>query len=149
MRGFNVIGLAIIAAGCAAAPSISRGQVLMKIDGTEAHVRLPENTASVGDRVQFLRRQCSGAGKLKRCRDEPTGEGQIVQLLNSRYSVVRVRCGVPFDEGDAVEKVNARSTRHIDSRQDRTFAPDGEDPFGKFAARASQPFRPPSERRAP
>jgi len=138
MRSFNIVGLAILAAGCAAALSISRGQVLMKIDGTEAHVRLPENTASVGDRVQFLRRRCIGTGKLMRCPDEPIGEGQIVQLLNSRYSVVRVRCGVLFDEGDAVEKVAATSTRYIDSGQDCTVPRDEGDVIEKFAARGPQ-----------
>jgi len=116
----------------------------MKIDGTESHVRLPDNTASVGDRVQFLRRRCTGTGKLVRCPEQPIGDGQIVQLLNSRYSVVRICCGVPFEEGDAVERVDASSTRYFDSSQDCPVAPDA-DEVGRLTARAINPLRSPDE----
>ncbi len=100
--------LALLASACATLPSALQGRILMKIDGTEAHIRMPDNTVALGDRVRFLRQQCTGVGKITRCRDESTGEGEIVQVLNARYSVVRIRCGVLFDEGDIVEKLGSR-----------------------------------------
>lgn len=93
---------------CATLQPTGLGSVVMKIDGTEAHIRMPDNAVAAGDRVQFLRQRCSGTGKLTRCLDEPTGEGEVVQLLNAHYAVVRVRCGVEFDEGDRVARLRPR-----------------------------------------
>ena len=90
---------------CATAQPKNRGGVVMKIDGTEAHIRMTDNAVSVGDRVQFLRQRCTGSGKVTRCHDEPTGEAEVVKLLNAHYSVVRARGGVVFDEGDRVERL--------------------------------------------
>jgi len=91
---------------CATSQPTNRGGVVMKIDGTEAHIRMSDNAVAVGDRVQFLRQRCTGNGKVTRCRDEPTGEAEVVKLLNAHYSVVRVRCGVVFDEGDRVGRLD-------------------------------------------
>jgi hypothetical protein len=77
----------------------------MKIDGTEAHIRMADNAVAVGDRVQFLRQRCTGSGKVTRCRDEPIGEAEVVKLLNAHYSVVRARGDVIFNEGDSVERL--------------------------------------------
>ncbi|SRR6266404_2436127 len=102
---------------CATSQPTNRGDVVMKIDGTEAHIRTSDNAVAVGDRVQFLRQRCTSDGKLTRCRDEPTGEAEVVQLLNAHYSVVRVRCGVVFDEGDRVERLGRNVPGGGDGRE--------------------------------
>jgi hypothetical protein len=102
---------------CATVQPTNRGGVVMKIDGTEAHIRMSDNAVAIGDRVQFLRQRCTGGGKLTRCRDEATGDAEVVKLLNAHYSVVRVRGGVVFDDGDRVEKLGRNAPGGGDGRE--------------------------------
>ena len=114
MRAIAVLFTDVLLASAGATlPSASQGRILMKIDGTEAHIRMPDNAVASGDRVRFLRQQCRGVGKITRCREEPTGEGEIVQVLNARYSVVRILWGVHVDEGDVVERLGSRAPEDV------------------------------------
>jgi len=78
---------------------------------------MSDNAVAVGDRVQFLRQRCTGSGKVTRCHDEPTGEAEVVKLLNTHYSVVRARGGVVFDEGDRVERLGRNLPGGGDGRE--------------------------------
>ena len=116
MRGVLAMSLAA-SLSCATSQPTNRGGVVMKIDGTEAHIRMSDNAVAVGDRVQFLRQRCTGSGKVTRCHDEPTGEAEVVKLLNTHYSVVRARGGVVFDEGDRVERLGRNLPGGGDGRE--------------------------------
>lgn len=78
----------------------------MKIDSAVSHLRMPENSVRVGDQVRFMRKRCSGSGKLIHCDEVLVGEGTIAELLNSHYSVVRVG-RAEVEEGHTVEDVDA------------------------------------------
>ena len=106
MRAGPACLIAFAVAGCAAATPGVRGQVMMKIDSATSHLRMPENSVRVGDQLRFMRKRCNGSGKLIHCDDSLVGEGTIAELLNSRYSVVRVG-NAEVEEGDAVEDLDA------------------------------------------
>jgi len=118
LSGCGALAMSVAASwSCATVQPTNRGGVVMKVDGTEAHIRMSDNAVAVGDRVQFLRQRCTGGGKLTRCHDEATGEGEVVKLLNAHYSVVRVRGGVLFDEGDRVERLSRNAPGGGDGRE--------------------------------
>jgi hypothetical protein len=78
----------------------------MKLSGTEAHVGMGAKDVSVGDHVELYRHACTGTGKPseRSCKRQEVGHGEVVQILNDDYSLVRFDSGVSFSEGDTVEK---------------------------------------------
>ena len=101
-----LIGVMVLS-GCA--HSLMRGTVAMKVSETEAHVCLGEGQVKTGDKVAFLVNQCSGGsgktGTGRDCQLIKVGEGQVRQLLNNHYSIVKADAGVKLDEGTLVEKL--------------------------------------------
>ena len=93
-------------AGCA--HNAMRGSVAMKTSEDEAHVCLGDNEVKAGDKVSLFKNVCTAKGKATEgngaCEKRFLGEGEITQLLNQHYSVMKVAKGVTFDEGTIVEK---------------------------------------------
>lgn len=90
----------------ACAHTTMRGSVAMKINEREAHVCMNQNEVKVGDKVTLYRNQCSAKGKSGDgvCQKQKLGQGEVTQILNDHYSLVRFQEGVKFDEGSFVEK---------------------------------------------
>lgn len=103
--------LTLVGAGCAT-HSTMRGSVVMRVNNSDAHVCLGEGEVAVGDTVNLIHHDCATKGTEKpwvgaagdRCRRQVVGTGQVVEVLNSHYSVVRFKGGVAFAEGDTIEK---------------------------------------------
>lgn len=84
----------------------------MKVGENEAHVGMGKIDVSVGDHVELYRNVCTGSASSGReggggdrtCRKEPTGHGEVTQVLNEDYSVVKFPSGTKFAEGDTLEK---------------------------------------------
>ena len=104
VRLVRAVGLASMLTGCAAAPQVNGGTVMMTSDASEAHVRMGENAGAVGDRVVILRKRCAIFGNTGQCKTEPVGEAEVTRLLNPHDAVVRALPGVVVEEGDRVEK---------------------------------------------
>ena len=104
MRSMLLIGLfsAMTATACGSHTTM-RGSVVMKIDETEAHVCLGKDEVKVGDSVHLFHNDCTG-GKASQCRRVAIADGQVVQLLNEHYSLVRFPAGTAFAEGDTIER---------------------------------------------
>lgn len=103
--------LSVLGVGCAS-HSTMRGSVVMRVSPSDAHVCLGEGEVAVGDTVNLIHHDCAAKGNDKpwvgsageRCRRQVVGTGQVVEVLNSHYSVVRFKPGVTFAEGDTIEK---------------------------------------------
>jgi hypothetical protein len=97
----------LVVAGCG--HMAARGSVVMKISETQAHVCMGDKEVAAGDRVQLVRNDCTAAGGKvplsERCKRVVVGQGQVTQVINEHYSVVDFPIGVPFKEGDSIEKV--------------------------------------------
>ena len=108
MKLVSVI-FAVALAGCATTNShdTMRGSVVMKINASDAHVCLGQGEVAAGDQVTLFHNVCTTGDKvtpLERCHREAVGKGQVVEVLNSHYSVVRFPAGTTFQEGDTVER---------------------------------------------
>lgn len=90
----------------ACAHTSMRGSVAMKINEREAHVCMNHDEVKVGDKVTLYRNHCSAKGKSSDgfCQKQKLGTGEVTQILNDHYSLVRFQEGVKFDEGSFVEK---------------------------------------------
>jgi hypothetical protein len=103
--------LTLVGAGCAT-HSAMRGSVVMRVNNSDAHVCLGEGEVAVGDTVNLIHHDCATKNNEKpwvgaagdRCRRQVVGTGQVVEVLNSHYSIVRFKGGVAFVEGDTIEK---------------------------------------------
>ena len=81
----------------------------MKASEDEAHVCLGNNEVKTGDKVNLFKNICTSKGRAADgggagCEKRFLGEGEVSQILNQHYSVVKVAKGVPFEEGTIVEK---------------------------------------------
>ncbi len=98
----------LVISGCAS--GTKRGSVVMKINDGEAHVGMGEGEVSAGDHVELYRNVCTGTagrkgdGGDRTCKKEGVGHGEITQVLNKDYSVVKFPSGTQFSEGDTLEK---------------------------------------------
>lgn len=98
----------ILFVGCAS--SIQRGVVAMKISDQEAHVGIGADELAVGDHVELYHNECQSyplgeKGRSARsCKKVPYGHGEVIELLNKDYSVVKFPAGTKFSEGDTIEK---------------------------------------------
>ena len=100
-----VIASALFVTACAGRHAAMHGQVVMKINSTEAHVCLASGEVAVNDRVELYKQVCTNAGKRAVCTDRVIGEGTVVQLLDDHYSVVDFPAGTQFEEGYRVTKL--------------------------------------------
>lgn len=78
----------------------------MKLSGNEAHVGIGSKEVTVGDHVELYRNQCQGGGErsASRCKKISLGHGEVTEILNEDYTVVRFSEGTQFSEGDMIEK---------------------------------------------
>lgn len=98
MRNYVLAAFAAIALTSACAHSAMRGSVAMKTAPGEAHVCLGKGEVAVGDKVVIFKNHCQG----KTCVKTKVGEGQVIEILNDHYSVVKAD-GVAIEEGYIVE----------------------------------------------
>lgn len=98
MKTLLVGALAFAMSACA--HSAMRGTVAMKLDSDKAHVCLGKGEVKAGDKVVISKNECA---PKRSCRIVPVGEGEVVELLNDHYSVVKAP-GVAFEEGYMVVK---------------------------------------------
>lgn len=97
--------------GCASG-GVKRGQVVMKTSGDEAHVGFGSTDVNVGDHVELYHNECTretvgkngGGGGTRSCTKVGTGHGEVTQIINGDYSLVKFAPGTKFTEGDTVEK---------------------------------------------
>ena len=103
-----LLSLALTLPACAGGHASMRGSVVMKMNATDAHVCLGEGEVQVGDKVDLIHHVCEPlSGKSaasERCKPQLVSTGQVVEVLNSHYSLVRFPSGVTLNEGDTVEK---------------------------------------------
>lgn len=119
-RNIATAGMAIVALtamssgmmGCAHSAH-TRGSVALKHNAQEADVCLGKGEVKTGDKVSLYKSECKprtsvgrdgGGGGGQSCSKVKVGEGEIAQVLDEHYSTMRVKSGVPFDEGTIVEK---------------------------------------------
>lgn len=108
----KLIGLALfVAMGCNAHNAM-RGSVVMKVSDIDAHVCLGQDEVKKGEPIRLYKNVCAdrvggvpkvGSIPVQSCKKELAGEGQVAEVLNSHYSVVRFPQGTQFQEGDTVE----------------------------------------------
>ena len=106
--------LSLLGTACGGAHSSMRGSVVMRVSDSDAHVCLGQGEVAVGDTVNLVHHDCNKPTSDKawvgaagdRCQRKVVGKGQVVEVLNSHYSIVRFPSGVAFTEGDTVEKAN-------------------------------------------
>lgn len=94
---------------CGGGHATMRGSVVMRVNATDAHVCLGNDEVRIGDRVDLVHHVCEPLGgkaalASERCKPQLAGAGEVVEVLNTHYSVVRFPAGVTFSEGDTVEK---------------------------------------------
>ncbi len=92
-------------AGCAT--TMHRGIVAMKINENEAHVGIGSNEVAVGDHVELYRNECESTGEKpsrRACKKVLYGHGEVKEILNADYSVVKFPEGIKFSEGDTIER---------------------------------------------
>jgi hypothetical protein len=95
-------------AGCT--HTFMKGNVVMKVNDQEGYVWLNENEAKVGDKVALFKSDCSTSGTSRItsadaiCRRVRIGDGEITQLINDHYSVIKTNPNVSVQEGMIVEK---------------------------------------------
>lgn len=106
-----VLGATLVLAACGGHAAM-RGSVVMKVNDTQAHVCMGDKEVAMGDRVDLVRHECATSGgsarsgvSSDRCKRVVVGQGQVTQVLNEHYSIVDFPAGVPFKEGDSIEKV--------------------------------------------
>lgn len=105
-----VYGAIVVANFLSACATTHRGSVVMKVNDTEAHVGMGQKELNVGDHIQLYHNACTGVGggrsgmNNRICKKEFTGHGEVTQLLNDDYSVVKFPQGISFSEGDTIEK---------------------------------------------
>jgi hypothetical protein len=108
MKRILITAALVSLASCAAHTSM-RGSVVMKVSDTDAHVCLGDHEVNVGEPVRLYRNICTDKAQTKdaglpaHCRKEAIAKGEVTQLLNEHYSVVRFPAGTNFAEGDTVE----------------------------------------------
>ena len=105
----RVLAISAAMISLAACSTTHRGSVVMKISDNEAHVGMGEGEVSTGDHVQLYHNICTGrVGKngdgTRSCKKESSGHGEVTQVINSDYSVVKFPAGTTFSEGDTLEK---------------------------------------------
>lgn len=103
-----VIGASILTLS-ACSTGVKRGSVVMKVSDEEAHVGIGKNEVKPGDHLQLYNNVCTGGGGKDRagdriCRKVSQGHGEVVEVLNDDYSVVKFPPGTKFTEGDTLEK---------------------------------------------
>jgi hypothetical protein len=89
-----------------------RGVVAMKISDEEAHVVLGSHEVKPGDQISLYQNKCrrplggvhQGVHNDPVCEKVKIGGGEVLQVINENYSVIRVSPGVKFEEGTVVEK---------------------------------------------
>lgn len=101
--------VALVSAGCATGHGTMRGSVVMRVNPTDAHVCMGDDEVRVGDKVTLIHHVCAptsdkSAAQTERCKRTVLGTGEVVEVLNRHYSVVRFAQGVAFAEGDTIEK---------------------------------------------
>ncbi len=107
MLGRNTVLIlgSLIFVGCAS--GVKRGVVAMKLNDKEAHVGVGSKEVSVGDHVELYRNICTGTGGKvdnRTCSKKSFGHGEITNILNDDYAVVKFPDGTDFAEGDTIEK---------------------------------------------
>jgi hypothetical protein len=97
-------------AGCATGGP-KRGQVVMRTSDSEAHVALGSGEVKVGDHVELYHNECTragggekGSGGPRSCKKISTGHGEVTELFDADYSLVKFPEGTKFAEGDTIEK---------------------------------------------
>lgn len=116
MRGIICIFIIGSTALSSCAHTMMRGSVAMKVSDQEGYVCLGENEVKQGDKVALFRSDCTPVGTSNRaaspygpaCKKIKVGEGEITQLLNEHYSVVKTSPSVALQEGLIVEVLKAR-----------------------------------------
>jgi hypothetical protein len=83
-----------------------RGSVTSTMNEQEGQVRLGRNEVKSGDRVALYDNDCSrstleslSSAYEPPCRRVKVGEGQITQVLDERYSVVKADPGITLKKG--------------------------------------------------
>lgn len=112
MKLSKIVLVFVVIALSACASGVKRGVVAMKITDTDAHVGVGQDEVKVGDHVELYRNVCTGTnsggrgdgGGTRSCKKESTGHGEVTQILNPDYSVVKFPKGTEFSEGDMIEK---------------------------------------------
>lgn len=99
MKNYMLATITAITLTSACAHSNMRGSVAMKTAPGEAHVCLGNGEVAVGDKVAIFQNVCQG----KTCTKTKVGEGQVTEILNDHYSVVKAS-GVSLEEGYIVER---------------------------------------------
>jgi hypothetical protein len=101
---------ALLLSGCV--HDVMRGSVAMKINDQEGHVSLGRSEVEVGDRVALYDNECSSSSHTTYssvyeppCKKVKLGEGQITQVLNENYSVLKADAGTILKEGTIAEKI--------------------------------------------
>lgn len=98
----------VILAGCAT--TVHRGVVAMKVGEEEAHVGIGSDELAVGDHVELYHNECQSspvgerARSVSKCKKVSYGHGEVTEIINNDYSVVKFPSGTKFTEGDTVEK---------------------------------------------
>jgi hypothetical protein len=94
----------IFASSCAS--MTHRGVVAMKVDEQNAHVGMGGGELKVGDHVELFKNVCSVRGRHsgRVCEKVASGHGEVLEILNEDYSVIRFPAETHFAEGDTVEK---------------------------------------------
>ena len=107
---FAIISLTMALTGCASTAGVRRGVIVMKTSSNEAHASLGSDEVEVGDHVDLYKNNCPppfaprGGQGPRKCTKEGKGHGEIIEVINENYSVVRFSDEVQFKEGDVLEK---------------------------------------------
>ena len=104
MKSMFVAMALFVAAGCSHA--LMRGSVVMKTSDTEAHVCLGKGEVSVGDHVHLFHNDCTSGSKPIQCQRVPVADGEVEQIFDDHYSLVRFPSGTAFAEGDTIERAD-------------------------------------------
>jgi len=125
MNKILLLSTLIFLSSCA--HSFMRGTVAKKISPKKAIVCLGENDVKIGDFIKFEQSECSSGGtnnitmhELATLGGSPVhtgygqaqceliylGRGQVIKLINSHYSIVKIDSDFEFSESTQVEIVN-------------------------------------------
>jgi hypothetical protein len=103
-------GILAILFGCAHAQN-EPGAVSMKVTDKIIHISMGKNQVKEGDQVAFFTNTCPPGikhGADAPCSKEKVAVGKVVEVLNDKYSIVKVANGAKIDEEKTiVEKENA------------------------------------------
>jgi hypothetical protein len=93
----------LLLASCAS--TVRRGVVAMKVDENTAHVGVGQNEVSVGDHVELYSNRCRNKKTEPQfCEKISKGHGTVTSIISADYVTVKFDSGVPFQEGDFIEK---------------------------------------------